>query len=81
MASIFTGKTFLLVTGASRGIGKQITKTFSNFLESTSRILLLSRNEENLNRTIEELQPKIRVRATCSSVDFSSVCAEELTGK
>ena len=78
MVDVFKGKVFLLVTGASRGIGKHIALTFGSLLETGSHVLLLARNLENLRKTAAEL-PKNLI-TSCKSIDFSNTNAEELRG-
>lgn len=78
MVEIFAGKVFLLVTGASRGIGKNIARILGSLFKNESHILLLARNTENLKKTADEL-PKGLV-TSFSSVDFSKATTEELQG-
>ncbi|KAK0167474.1 hypothetical protein PV327_004869 [Microctonus hyperodae] len=74
---ILTGKVFLLITGASQGIGQQIAITFSKLLEEGSRILLLARNENGLKETAGKIPSHIGV--DCVNVDLSVATADELT--
>lgn len=78
MTNIFSGRIYLLVTGASRGIGKQITQTFSRLLDEKSTVLLLSRNTEHLQETVQSL-PK-SLNASYRSVDFSKTSTNEIQG-
>lgn len=79
MAEIFTGKVYLLVTGASRGIGKKIAETFAAQLkEKNSRILLLARSEENLKKTIDQLPKNLTASYKC--IDFSETTSHHLEG-
>ncbi|KAK0176095.1 hypothetical protein PV328_000263 [Microctonus aethiopoides] len=75
---ILTGKVFLLITGASQGIGQQIAITFSKLLEKDSRILLLARNENGLRETAGKIPSHVSVE--CVNVDLSVATADELTG-
>lgn len=43
--------TFMIITGASQGIGKNLAIKFSRLLESKSTVLLLARSAENLQET------------------------------
>lgn len=76
---IFDGKVFFVVTGATRGIGKGIAKAFAPHLSNGSRVLLMSRNVENLRKTAHEM-PKGLI-TTCKSIDFSKTTTYELQGK
>lgn len=75
---IFSGKVFLLVTGASQGIGKKIAEILGSSLEQGSQVLLLARNAENLRGTAEKLPKHIAVNY--ESVDLSIATADELKG-
>lgn len=77
-AKVLSGKVFLLVTGASQGIGRQIAITFSEQLEKNSRILLLARNEDGLKATAEQIVKHVSVEYV--SVDLSIATADQLTG-
>ncbi|XP_063978569.1 sepiapterin reductase-like [Diachasmimorpha longicaudata] len=63
---VLSGKVFLLITGASQGIGRQIAVTFSELLETGSRLLLLARSEHGLKETANQISKRV-------SVDFKSV--------
>lgn len=78
MTNAFTGKVFLLVTGASRGIGKQIAQSFVSLLEGKSHVLLLSRNSELLKKSVDEMPEG--VVASYKSIDFSQTTTDELKG-
>ncbi|KYN27820.1 PREDICTED: sepiapterin reductase [Trachymyrmex cornetzi] len=56
-----SGKVFLLVTGASRGIGRQIAITFGSMLEEGSRVLLLARNKDALQEVAKNIPSKVKV--------------------
>ena len=77
--SPFAGKVFLLITGASQGIGRQIACNFSDLLEEGSRMLLLARNEKALEELSHEI-PK-HVTVAYENVDLSCATAEQLTSK
>ncbi|TGZ50916.1 hypothetical protein DBV15_11901, partial [Temnothorax longispinosus] len=64
-----SGKVFLLVTGASRGIGRQIAITFGSLLEEGSRVLLLARNKDALRKVASNIPSKVEVYT--SSTDLS----------
>ncbi|XP_051160144.1 sepiapterin reductase [Leptopilina boulardi] len=74
---IFSEKVFLLITGASQGIGEQIAKSFAPLLPANSQILLLARNGESLNRVKQQLPDNLVINTV--SVDLSSSSAEDLT--
>ncbi len=57
----------VLITGASRGIGRATAKAFAN---SGWDLLLLSRSEDDLERLVEEIDKK-KVKAFYKSVDLS----------
>lgn len=76
---LLSGKVFLLVTGASRGIGKQIAESFSSLLGDGSVVLLLARNESGLKKAAGKIPKQIKVHT--ESVDLSKTTAEQLTGK
>lgn len=57
-------KTYCLITGASQGIGRQISIQFAKMVAEESTFLLLARNLDNLNETkkmMEEVNSKIHV--------------------
>ncbi|XP_011688803.1 PREDICTED: sepiapterin reductase-like [Wasmannia auropunctata] len=56
-----SGKVFLLVTGASRGIGRQIAITFGSMLEEGSHVLLLARNKEGLKEVAKSIPSNVKV--------------------
>ena len=73
----FSGKVFLLVTGASQGIGRQIAKTFASHLTDGSHILLLARSSEGLMETKKDLPKQVTI--DIASIDLCTASAEELT--
>lgn len=58
---VLSGKVFLIITGASRGIGRQIAITFGSLLQEGSHILLLARNLNNLQEIAKNISSKITV--------------------
>jgi sepiapterin reductase len=73
-----SGKVFLLITGASRGIGRQIAITFGSLLEKGSRMLLLARNKDALEEIAKNLSSKVKV---CTiSADSSKATKSDLKG-
>ncbi|XP_011706810.1 PREDICTED: sepiapterin reductase-like isoform X2 [Wasmannia auropunctata] len=56
-----SGKVFLIVTGASRGLGRQIAITFGSMLEEGSRALLLARNKGALQEVAKSIPSKVTV--------------------
>lgn len=70
-----SGKVFLLVTGASRGIGRQIAISFAKHLQDGSHVLLLATNLNCLTETAKNISSKIVVDTT--SVDLSKPTKEE----
>lgn len=74
-----SGKVFLLVTGASRGIGRQIAITFGSLLEEGSRALLLARNKDALQEVAKNIPSKVKV---CTiSTDLGKTTVTEFKGK
>lgn len=76
-----SGKVFLLITGASRGIGRQIAITFGSLLEEGSRILLLARNKDALQEVAKNIPSKVNVCRIFKSIDLSKSTDTELKGK
>lgn len=74
-----SGKVFLLVTGASRGIGRQIAITFGSLLQEGSHILLLARDLDALQEVTRNICSKITVDIV--SIDLSKSTKMELEGK
>ena len=75
----FSGTVFLLISGASQGIGRQIAESFAPLLKPGSQICLLARNLEGLNETRNNLPNDLLVNSV--SVDLSTATADELTGE
>lgn len=58
------GKTFCIVTGASRGIGREICVQLAKILDNGSRLVMLARNETQLKETdklVREVNTEITV--------------------
>ncbi|XP_011860253.1 PREDICTED: sepiapterin reductase [Vollenhovia emeryi] len=81
-----SGKVFLLVTGASRGIGRQIAITFGSLLEEGSRALLLARNKDALQEVASNIPSKVKVHTVSTDlskstdVKFKEFISEALSG-
>ncbi|XP_046742674.1 sepiapterin reductase-like isoform X2 [Diprion similis] len=73
---LLSGKVFLLVTGASQGIGKQITESFATLLGNGSVVLLIARNKNALKETAQKLPKSLSVHT--ASMDLSVATADEL---
>lgn len=58
---VLSGKVFLIITGASRGIGRQIAISFGEILEEGSHVLLLATNLNGLKETAKNLPSKLTV--------------------
>jgi len=67
-----SGKVFLLVTGASRGIGRQIAITFGSMLEEGSRVLLLARNKDALQEVAKNIPSKVKVCTISADLNKST---------
>ncbi|XP_015123534.1 sepiapterin reductase [Diachasma alloeum] len=74
---LLSGRTFLLITGASQGIGRQIAVTFSGLLEKGSKVLLLARSENGLRETADHVSEQVSV--ALKSVDLSVATADQLS--
>ncbi|XP_012265173.2 sepiapterin reductase-like [Athalia rosae] len=74
--SYLSGKVYLLITGASQGIGKQIAESFGALLGDGSVVLLLARNEANLQATAKNIPSRVKV--ITKSVDLAKANAEQL---
>lgn len=64
--SLLNRKTLCVITGASRGIGKEIAVRLSEKVGDNSAFLLIARNSENLHRVSSE----IRNRSSTSFVEI-----------
>lgn len=69
---VLSGKVFLLVTGASRGIGRQIAITFGSLLEEGSRVLLLARNKDKLQEVANNIPSKVKVYTVSTDLSKSN---------
>jgi sepiapterin reductase len=74
-----SGKVFLVVTGASRGIGRQIAITFGSLLQEGSHILLLARDLNALQEIAKSIPSKIIINVR--SMDLSKATKNDLKGK
>lgn len=71
-------KTYFLITGASRGIGKTMAIEVSKLLKSNSVIVLIARNEDGLKKTKACIESnRTDVKVLTYSVDLSVVKAEQ----
>ena len=71
---IFEHRTFCLVSGASRGLGRCIAIRFAERFPTGSVIVLMARNADGLNRTKSDAQAKnagVRVRTV--PVDLADI--------
>lgn len=73
---LLAGKVFLLVTGASQGIGRQLSESFAHLLGEESLVLLLARNAKGLQETADKLPKGLKVHT--ESVDLSTATADKL---
>ncbi|XP_011330489.2 sepiapterin reductase isoform X2 [Ooceraea biroi] len=71
-----SGKVFLVVTGASRGIGRQIALTFGSLLEKGSHMLLLARDLNALCEVKKSIPPIVNVDAV--RMDLSKATKTDL---
>lgn len=71
--------TFLVVTGASRGIGKKVAIQTSQKLRDPSIVVLLARSITGLEETKAEiLKVNPNLRVICESIDLTKPSAEKL---
>ncbi|XP_074109341.1 sepiapterin reductase-like [Cotesia typhae] len=70
------GKLFVLITGASKGIGREFAITFSKIAERDSHFLLIARNKTGLRETMSKMSTDVNVDYV--SVDLSLVKADHL---
>ncbi|KAF7404738.1 hypothetical protein HZH66_003644 [Vespula vulgaris] len=71
-----SGKAFLLITGASRGIGKQIAISFGPLLQRGSHVLLLATNLSALKETAAQLPSNLIIDYT--SIDLGVATKDDL---
>lgn len=71
-----SGKVYLLVTGASRGIGKQIAISLGSLLGKGSRVLLMATNLDALKETAKRIPADVLVHSI--GVDLGKVEDDEL---
>ncbi|XP_074110981.1 sepiapterin reductase-like [Cotesia typhae] len=70
------GKLFILITGASKGIGRQFAITFSRVADRGSHFLLIARNETGLQETVSQMSNRVNVDYV--SLDLSLAQADQL---
>ncbi|KAL6431610.1 hypothetical protein ACFW04_007278 [Cataglyphis niger] len=81
-----SGKVFLVITGASRGIGRQIAITFGSLLQEGSHILLLARNLNDLKAVAKNISSKVTVHTVsidlgkATKTDFEETILKCLSG-
>ncbi|KAG7214116.1 hypothetical protein KM043_001474 [Ampulex compressa] len=73
---LLSGKIFLIITGASRGIGKQIAMSFGSHLGKESCVLLLAKDINALKETAKTLPSNVSVDT--ASIDLSKAEKDEL---
>ncbi|XP_015181900.1 PREDICTED: sepiapterin reductase [Polistes dominula] len=71
-----SGKAYFLITGASRGIGKQIAISFGSLLQEGSYVLLLASNLNALKDTAAQLPSNLNV--DYASVDLGTATKDDL---
>lgn len=76
---VLSGKVFLVITGASRGIGRQIAITFGSLLQKGSHILLLARNLNNLQEIAKNISSNVSVHTV--SMDLSKATKTDFEGE
>ncbi|CAD6207941.1 GSCOCG00003199001-RA-CDS [Cotesia congregata] len=70
------GKLFVLITGSSKGIGREFAITFSQIAERDSHFLLIARNETGLQETVSKMSNNVSVDYV--SMDLSLAQADHL---
>lgn len=79
--NLWDKKTFAVVTGASRGIGRAIVEKLAEQVAPGSLLLLISRDEASLTsiqQTIQKAKPSIEVEVGISDL---STCTEDTLGE
>ncbi|KAH0549959.1 hypothetical protein KQX54_016259 [Cotesia glomerata] len=66
------GKIFVLITGASKGIGREFAITFSRIAERDSHFLLIARNETGLRETKSKMSSNV-------SVDYVKITTKRIS--
>lgn len=66
----FNNKT-VIVTGGSEGVGAAVARRFA---DASANLVLVARNQDNLERVAEELRPKTRVRIVAMDVADTDAC-------
>lgn len=74
-----SGKVLLLITGASRGIGRQIAITFGSLLQRGSHILLLARSANALQEVAKNISSDVTVHTV--SIDLAKATETSLKGE
>lgn len=72
-----SGPTFVVLTGASQGIGRAIAIEISKVLGPKSLMLLLARNKEELAKTTDQCK-QANVTAIYESMDLSKASSKEM---
>ncbi|XP_075980106.1 sepiapterin reductase-like isoform X1 [Anticarsia gemmatalis] len=72
-----SGSTFVVLTGASQGIGRAIAVELAKCLGPKSLMLLLARNKEELAKTAE-LSKQDNVKVVYQSMDLSTASAKDM---
>ncbi|KAF4518558.1 hypothetical protein B566_EDAN015369 [Ephemera danica] len=77
MTNLWSKKTCLLITGASRGIGRTIAVEFSKRLAPQSLIILTARNLEKLQET-KDLLDNSKLEVRLHSIDLENAVESDL---
>lgn len=89
LADYWNKKTFAVVTGASRGIGRTLAEKIAQQIAPESVLLLISREEKSLGslkKAIETDRPSVRVHigvtdlSTCDESTLNGVVSSALAG-
>ncbi len=76
MDSYWKRKTFVIITGASRGIGRAAAEKIADLVSPDSVILLVSRDEDQLTAVKTSIQKHSKVNIQIGAVDLSA-CNEK----